>query len=364
MYSLETLSGFDFELSSHCNAKCPQCPRYDIFGNLQKDLNVVHLDANIIKKLPIQKMKNLKTVNLCGNFGDPLMHPELDEVLTFFQNQQISISTNASLRSKEWWSNLGRNRNIDVMFCIDGIGTEHELYRRNTSYNKVLENAKAFIESGGNARWQFIVFRHNEHQINEAKKLSEDMGFKEIKFIYSDRFDTDNKWKVYGKNIKINFDSGETTFDLQDTNMVDNNYLYDLEKSSHQTTLRESLNAPEGQKYWKTLNQKKGKISCVCSIERKLYIHSDGTVYPCCMLASVQLGKKIEKLMLKRLVRDYKKIDLHHNNLYDILESDVFKKTLPDSFNGDPFQHPVCIEWCNKNTGKAYFNNKAVLDIH
>ena len=57
MYSLETLSEIEFELSSHCNSKCPQCPRYDTFGRVQKDLNVTHLDLNIINKLPMRKMR-------------------------------------------------------------------------------------------------------------------------------------------------------------------------------------------------------------------------------------------------------------------------------------------------------------------
>jgi len=342
MYSLETLSQIDFELSSHCNSKCPQCPRYDMFGNVHKDLNVTHLDINVIKKLPVEKMKNLESVLFCGNFGDPLMHPDLNEIVTFFKNQKILISTNASLRSKEWWAQLGTNKNIEVIFCIDGIGPEHELYRRNTSYKKIIENANAFIQAGGRAHWRFIVFRHNEHQLKEAKKLSEHMGFEKIKFIYSDRFDTENKWKVYENN----------------------KYLYDLEKSSHQTTLRESLNAPEGEKYWKSLNKNKGPITCVWSNQKKIYIHSDGTVYPCCMLGSVQSGKNIEKLLLKKIVKDFTHIDLHHNDLSDILASNVFQKNLPDSFKGSPFQHPVCIEYCNKNTGKEYFNNKVPLDIN
>ena len=342
MYSLETLSEINFELSSHCNSKCPQCPRYDMLGRVHKDLNVTHLDVNVIKKLPMEKMKNLKTVSFCGNFGDSLMHPDLNEVIDFFQQQQIAISTNASLRSRQWWSDLGEKENVSVTFCIDGIGKTHELYRRNTSYDKIIENAKAFIDAGGTARWQFIVFRHNEHQINQAKKLSKELGFKTINFIYSDRFDTNNKWKVYDNN----------------------EYLYDLEKSSHQTTLRESLNAPEGEKYWKLLNKNKGAISCVWSEKKKLYIHSDGTVYPCCMLGSIQSGKNIEKLMLKKLVRDFKKIDLHHNDLGDVLTSEVFQKALPDSFKGDPFSHPICIEWCNKATGKYYFNNKVPTNIH
>jgi len=312
-----------------------------MLGRVHKDLNVTHLDVNVIKKLPIKKMRNLKKVSFCGNFGDPLMHPDLNEIVNIFQNKEILISTNASLRSRQWWSELGTNKNVSVTFCIDGIGKTHELYRRNTSYDKIIENAKAFIDAGGTASWQFIVFKHNEHQLNEAKKLSEEMGFKEIKIMYSDRFDTNNKWKVYDNN----------------------EYLYDLEKSSHQTTLRESLDVPEGEKYWKSLNENKGAISCVWSEARRLYIHSDGTVYPCCMIGSVQSGKNIEKVLLKKLVRDFKQIDLHHGNLAQILMSDVFQRALPDSFKGDPFSHPICIEWCNKATGKYLKQNLNSVNV-
>lgn len=344
MYALDTLSQLHFEISSHCNSKCPQCPRYDMLGRVRKDLNVTHLPIDVIKNLPIEKMPNLKQVTLCGNFGDPLMHPDLDDLINFFHKQQIEFSTNASLRSKEWWSKLGANKNISVLFCIDGIGPVHELYRRNTSYKKIMENAKAFIQAGGNAYWQFIVFRHNEHQIEEAEKLSREMGFKKIEFIYSNRFDSENKWKVY--------DNGK--------------YLFDLEKASDQTTLREWLNAPEGEKYWKTLVEKRGEITCIWSEQKKLYIHSDGTVYPCCMLGSIQSGKRIEKIMMGKLVKDFKKINLHHYNMEAILKSEVFQKLLPNSFEGDPFQHPVCVENCNKNTGKfsdagkKYFDNRNV----
>lgn len=341
MYSLGTISKIHFELSSHCNSKCPQCPRYDMLGRVLENLNVTHLDFKLIKNLPIEKMKNLKIVHFCGNFGDPLMHPELNQIIDFFQQQQIEISTNASLRSQQWWSELGKNKNVSVSFCIDGIGHEHELYRRNTSYDKIMANAKAFIQAGGLAYWQFIVFRHNEHQLQEAKKLSEKIGFQKINFMYSDRFDTDNKWKVYDNGV----------------------YQYDLEKSTHQTTLRESVNAPGGEKYWKALYKNKGQITCIASQRKKIYIHSDGSVFPCCQLGSIQSGKNIEKLLFKKMVKDIKKIDLHHNDLDGILNSEVFKKTLPNSFKGDPFQHPVCIEWCNKNTGRVYFDKKAPVDI-
>ena len=340
MYSLDTLSELNFELSSHCNSKCPQCPRYDMFGNVRHDLNVTHLELDIIQSLPIEKMKNLNQVTFCGNFGDPLMHPQLDDIIDIFRNQHISISTNASLRNKEWWSRLGTKKNIEVTFCIDGIGLAHERYRRNTSYDKIMENAKAFIQSGGTARWVFIVFKHNEHQLDEAKKLSKEIGFAEIEFFYSDRFDTNDKWKVYDNN----------------------KYLYDLEKSSHQTTLRKSLSAPKGEKYWKNLNKNKGEITCLWSQKKKLYIHSDGTVYPCCWLGSVQAGIHFEKALLKKIIKDFGKIDLHNHGLDYILNSKIFKENLPKSFNGNPLQHPICIEYCNKSTGRGYVENRGPRD--
>jgi len=330
MYSLDTLSEINFELSSHCNSKCSQCPRYDMKGYVRSDLNVTHLELDIIENLPINQMKSLKTVSFCGNFGDPLMHPQLDKIIDCFPEQNISISTNASLRNTEWWSSLGAMKNVTVTFCIDGIGKEHEMYRRNTSYEKIIKNAEAYIRSGGEATWQFILFKHNEHQTQEAKKISKEMGFKKISFLYSDRFDTQDTWQVY--------DEGE--------------YLYDLEKSSQQITMRDALGSEVGEKYWKNLYKGKKEISCYWKQEKKLYIHSDGTVYPCCMLGTINAGKNIEKVLLKKIVKDYQNIDLHHNSLQDVLQSDVFLKALPASFGGDPFSHPICIEHCNKATGK------------
>jgi len=330
MYSLDTLELIDLELSSHCNSKCPQCPRYDMLGNVHKDLKLAHLTYETIKKLPIAKMKNLKRITFRGNFGDPLMNPELDKIVDLFNKQHVHISTNASLRDVEWWTKLGSRKNVEVVFCIDGSEATHELYRRNTSYKKIMANAEAFISAGGKAIWQFIVFKHNEHEIAEAEKLSKKMGFMRIKFMYSERFDVDDKFKVYENN----------------------KYLYNLEKSSKQELLRERLGSGPGEKYWKKLNENKSKITCIWSQRKEIYIHSDGTVYPCCMIGNIQAGRNIEKLLFDKIVKDITKINLKNNSFANILESEIFKKTFPASLKGDPFSHPVCIEWCNKATGK------------
>lgn len=344
MYKLDTLSEINFELSTYCNSMCPQCPRYDMFGNVQKNLVLSHLNLAIIKKLPLAKMKNLEYISFIGNFGDPLMHPDLDEIIEFFQKQKILISTNASLRSKSWWQNLGKKNNIKMIFCIDGIGKTHEIYRRHTSYKKIIGNAKQFIDAGGHAEWQFIVFKHNEHQIEEAKKLSRSIGFKNIKFIYSSRFDTSDTWKVY----------------------EDNKYLYDLEISKNQKTLREKLGSPKDQKHWKKILEGKGKISCTWSKKKKIYIHSDGTVYPCCWIGSINAGdskKQIEKILYQKIIKSFDNIDLNKFSFEEILESDTFKNKIPKSLDGHPLSHPTCIEYCNNKTGKLLFKNLNTVNI-
>lgn len=308
-------------------------------GEVHPELALTHIDISVLKKLPLDKLKNLTNIDLIGNFGDPLMHPNIDEVLDFFKKQKIMISTNASIRNELWWERLGKRNNVKVIFCIDGLEDTHHLYRRNTSYTKIMRHADRFIRAGGKAVWQFIVFKHNEHQTQEAKAIAEKMGFHKIDFIYSDRFEASDTWKVY--------ENGK--------------HVYDLEKSSNQTLHRELMNSEKGEKDWKNINRDKGPIECIWSQLKKMYIHSDGVVYPCCMMGTVPT-RKIENLLLTKIVKDQTKMSLQHNDLEDILDSEVYKKLLPKSLQGDPFSHPTCIAFCNRSTGKLKYQHLNILN--
>ena len=65
------------------------------------------------------------------------------------------------------------------------MGEELEVYRVNASYDKIIENARAFIDVGGRAEWRMIVFKHNQHQIEEAEELARKYGFKHFSLQYS-----------------------------------------------------------------------------------------------------------------------------------------------------------------------------------
>ena len=67
-----------------------------------------------------------------------------------------------------------------MWFSIDGLKNTNELYRRKLEWEKLMRNASAFIEAGGVAYWDMLVFKHNEHQIEEVRQLAKNMGFKNV----------------------------------------------------------------------------------------------------------------------------------------------------------------------------------------
>lgn len=175
------------ESSSKCNAWCPACPRNKLGFGLVDGLVETDLELDRFRSI-VNELPNLEIVQLCGNHGDPVagsnILPIIDACIE--KGFKIQIHTNGGLRSTTWWSEVGtklKNLPHDIWFGIDGIGETHEIYRQGTDYNKVIDNARAFINAGGTATWQFIPYEHNQAQIMQALKLSQTLGFKNFKLV-------------------------------------------------------------------------------------------------------------------------------------------------------------------------------------
>lgn len=261
---LPTVKWLHIELTTRCNAWCSSCNRnidgYKLVdGLVEKDLSLIKL-KKIISDLP-----NLKTVQLCGGFGDPIAAKNISEVLDFLivSNFEIRIHTNGSLKSKDWWSDLGKKlKNIphSIFFGIDGLEDTHKIYRQNTDFNKIIQNAQSFIQEGGKAAWQFIPFLHNEHQIFEAYKLSKKIGF--YQFILQ-------KKPHVNLNAK-NFKTGE---------------LLNIKPWSKTNEFNQKV----------TSHYKLGK-SCMHLEYPSLYINASGIISFCCFLSAsnIEYDKNID----------------------------------------------------------------------
>lgn len=191
----EDIKAFHIELSSHCNAACPMCAR-NIFGAHQNPkllLNHITLEQ-MQKAFDKELCRRLKYIMFCGTNGDPMMNPEILPITSYLKDCDtpvIHVFTNGSMGRPQLWRELGKlmsGPNDLMVFSIDGLEDTNALYRRGTNYSRIMKNATAFMDAGGNARWDFLVFEHNEHQVEAARDLARDMGFAEFRIRKTSRF--------------------------------------------------------------------------------------------------------------------------------------------------------------------------------
>jgi hypothetical protein len=164
-------------------------------GSPAPGLALTELSAEEVRSiLPRDFLARIHAVDLCGAYGDPALTRDLAEIVAYIRLASpdclITVYSNGGIRSTSWWRRLASRlgKPARVIFAIDGIGSTNGVYRRGVDYDKVIENASAFIAMGGEARWEFLAFRHNEHQIALARRLSEEMGFAEFSVKRTQRF--------------------------------------------------------------------------------------------------------------------------------------------------------------------------------
>ena len=205
---LQDIKVLHVELSSRCNAWCPGCPRNNQGYGLREGLVPQDLDFAKLQDA-VLKLPNLERVQLCGRFGDPVLHQSFTDVVKWLIERQviIHIHTNGSLRTAKWWSELGamlKGTNHNVWFGIDGLKGVHEIYRQATDFDHVISSAQAFISAGGIATWQFLPFKHNEHQIKDCLKLAVSMGFDNFEIIEGVR----NPYTAYNYRTQESYEIG------------------------------------------------------------------------------------------------------------------------------------------------------------
>ena len=258
MYSYKDIEDIHLEVTSKCQAKCPMCPRRINGGILNPLITLDEITLEQFKDwFPIDFVKQLRQLVMCGNLGDPIAAQDTVEIFRYLRENNKSINlkmhTNGSGRTPRWWIDLAL-LNVEVIFGIDGLQDTNHLYRINTDYEKIIFNAQTFIEAGGNARWDMLIFEHNEHQIDACKKLSQEMGFKDFQTKHTTRFEN-NKFHVLNEQ-------GKTI-----------NILYPTEKSKSMIEkAKEYINVP------------KSNIVCKAKKYKQLYVSATGNVAPCCWL--------------------------------------------------------------------------------
>lgn len=166
-----------------CQAACPLCAREtdSAFDRRQQH----HLDMWKIQQVfDADRISALQKMFMCGNYGDPAAGKHTLNICREFrklnENIVLGMNTNGGLQNTLWWHELGRTFNQPrdyVVFSIDGLEDTNSTYRINVDWRKLMANAEAYISAGGLAHWDMLVYRHNQHQVDQCEQLARDMGF-------------------------------------------------------------------------------------------------------------------------------------------------------------------------------------------
>ena len=341
-----------FELSSNCNANCIGCSRADPLDDLRLNPAIEKnkfLSIDIFKKIVnAKRFEHATEIQFCGSIDDPPMHPQFLEMLEYLvanTKLHIIIHTNGSLRTPDYWAQMGKilqSHKHTVNFSIDGLSETNHIYRRGTNFEKIIENAVAYIEAGGLAQWQMVVFPWNAHQVEEAKEYSQSLGFSKFK----ERPDT----------------------------CLDN---MDLDKLHLRVKMEQTRSDWDWDRYVQSMSDQErhnGDIQCKSGRDELAYfIAHTGEMFPCCFLYNVRYQVIHFPEHTKRYEDAYGK---NWNNAYyhdpdDIMSGPFFSNDLTVSWNNRNHGgklptdcNPICTNTCIKSRRGRWENKHVSTNLH
>ncbi|TLX73898.1 radical SAM protein [Labilibacter sediminis] len=191
-----------------CNLKCPECPTgMGILKRPKGMLTVEHFEQ-CLNSLP----RSLWHVNLYFQ-GEPIMHPDFFTLVQKTKQRKLltSTSTNAHYLSYEQALKVVKSGLDTLIVSFDGVTQKvYEQYRVGGDIQKVFEGVKNLVKAKRELGQstpvvvaQFLVFHHNEHQIEDFKNIAFDLGVDKLELKTAQVYDVKNKYHILPEQSKF-----------------------------------------------------------------------------------------------------------------------------------------------------------------
>jgi len=294
------IKGFHLELTNICTLKCSGCARTQFQKIFPQHWKNYSIDKNSLINFLDIDIKGIRFL-LCGNYGDPIYHPEFLEIIKLLKqrNAKVEVATNGSYKTKEWWKRLTDLLDHDdlIVFGVDGTPKNFTTYRENADWKSIEVGMKIVANAVCDSTWKYIPFNYNENNIQEVKELSKQIGIKRFEVSPSDRFD---------------------------------------EHTNHLVPVNNLIGPrQDNQSKWKQ-GEKISKIYPKCNSNNQHFITSDGYYSPCCFTNDFRFYYKTPFGL------EQEKFNIRNKTITEILNDQTTK-----DFMSNLEDHTVCQFNCN-----------------
>ena len=383
MINYKDITRLDLETSSLCNAECRSCGRRQDGGIKSQTFTETYMTTEQVKEwFSKDFIENLNMITMCGNYGDSMTNPDLIPILKHFRsinpNVRFQMHTNASGRDATFWRELGEIFSLNgstLVFSVDGLEDTNWIYRKGTHWDKIVLAMETYISTGAKSQWEFLVFRHNEHQVEEARQLAKDMGITE--FIakramgFTTSRDKDNNiiqsMKVYGRQgeyqytikpaqnyrrIDVEKQYGKSNLgnDGQQNMFSDSEkvgYISDIKSDLEKSYINiEPVNPNQRTNHIGKINRElteqevelgKCDIDCIAMKQSHIFVNSYGLVFPCCWHGSLyddEFGSSDDVAPLVEFIKSFgeNNISLNHRSIKEIIDGEIYTTGYLETF--------------------------------
>lgn len=185
------------EPTTSCNLRCPECPS----GLRSFSRPTGMLDENFFQRTIDELHKDIFYLTFYFQ-GEPYLNPKFLDMVNYASQKNIytSTSTNAHYLDDENAKATVQSGLDRLIISIDGTTQEsYQSYRIGGDLQKVMDGTRNIIKWKRELKsktphviFQFVVFRQNEHEVDEVKKLGKELGVDEVKIKSAQIYDYEN----------------------------------------------------------------------------------------------------------------------------------------------------------------------------
>ncbi len=167
-----------------CNLKCPLCPTGLNMPGRPKGR--MKLDA--FKRIT-DELGDYALALVLYNWGEPLLNKDIFAMIEYATERHIKtiLSSNLNLLDEEMARRMVGSGLDKIIVSLDGASDEtYRQYRIGGDFDAVIKNLKLLLKTRDEMEsatpkvvWQFLVFKHNEKEVDDARKMAEQIGVDE-----------------------------------------------------------------------------------------------------------------------------------------------------------------------------------------